>query len=279
MIAYSDLRADCGNCYGLCCVALQFSASAGFPEDKPAGKPCIKLKGDFRCSVHGDLKRLGYKGCLAYDCFGAGQRISGITFVNHDWRQNPESAEGIFNAFLIMRQLHELLWYLMDALGVEKDTNTHEILKTHLDEIERFTLLKPEDLLKLDMAAIRGDVNNLLLKVSADLREEIQREKPCASVKSRTFVRGADLIGKDLRKADLRRANLRGAYLIAADLRAVDLSFADLIGADFRDTDIRGANLSKSLFLTQGQINSARGDEKTRLPASLIRPAHWPPSD
>jgi uncharacterized protein YjbI with pentapeptide repeats len=50
---------------------------------------------------------------------------------------------------------------------------------------------------------------------------------------------------------------------------------ADLIGADFRDADIRGADLTGSIFLTQAQINAAKGDAATKLPPLLIRPSHW----
>ena len=69
--------------------------------------------------------------------------------------------------------------------------------------------------------------------------------------------------------------DLRGALLIAADLREADLRYADLIGADFRDTDIRGADLTGALFLTQDQVNAAKGDAGTRLPPSCVPPSHW----
>jgi uncharacterized protein YjbI with pentapeptide repeats len=87
--------------------------------------------------------------------------------------------------------------------------------------------------------------------------------------------RGADLIGARLRGADLRNANLRGAYLIGADLRNADLRQADLIGADLRDADVRGADLTGALFLTQSQVNAARGDRATKLPEAVTRPSHW----
>ena len=87
--------------------------------------------------------------------------------------------------------------------------------------------------------------------------------------------RGADLIGAKLKGADLRGANLRGAYLIGADLRGADLRLADLIGADLRDADLAGADLTDAIFLTQSQLDAARGDAATRLPPSLTRPAHW----
>ncbi|MCU6396820.1 pentapeptide repeat-containing protein, partial [Enterobacter quasiroggenkampii] len=90
-----------------------------------------------------------------------------------------------------------------------------------------------------------------------------------------TIVGRLNLIGSDLKKVNLKGEDLRGAFLIAADLRGVDLSGADLIGADLRDADIRGANLTNSIFITQAQVNSAKGDSNTKLPISLIRPTYW----
>jgi Uncharacterized low-complexity proteins len=271
----SYLRADCENCFGLCCVALYFSASEGFPSDKEAGQPCLNLQSDFRCSVHKSLKKRGLKGCLAFDCFGAGQKVSQVSFDGYDWRKVPESAKQMFEVFLIMRQLHELLWYQEEALSLKPAHPIHGALRSMLDETERLTHLSPESLVELDVAAHRADVNMLLLKTSEFVRAEVRRRSKTHASRQKTFRRGADLIAADLRKVDLRGANLRGACLIAADLRGTDLSGADLIGADFRDTDLRGADLTTSIFLTQAQLNAAKGDTGTKIPSSLIRPAHW----
>ncbi len=54
-----------------------------------------------------------------------------------------------------------------------------------------------------------------------------------------------------------------------------NLRQADLIGADLRDADLRGADLTGALFLTQSQVNAARGDRATKLPPSVTRPSHW----
>jgi hypothetical protein len=86
---------------------------------------------------------------------------------------------------------------------------------------------------------------------------------------------GQDLVGHDLRDTDLARADLRGAVLIAADLRDVVLDRTDLLGADLRDTDLSGADLSTALFVTQPQLNSARGSATTVLPPHLRRPLGW----
>lgn len=273
-ISLCNLRADCSRCFGLCCVVFYFSASEGFPANKEPGKPCDDLQPDFRCGVHEGLRNKGYKGCMAYDCFGAGQKVAQVSFCRNDWLQVPESANQMFEVFLIMQQLHEMLWYLTEALTYEPAHPIHRELKSMLLETERLTLLSPGHLLQLDVEQHRDRVNTLLLKTSELVRNEV-----CCGQKDqgrqKTFGRGADLIGADLRKADLRGANFRGAYLIAADLRGNDLSGTDLIGADFRDTNIKGADLSRSMFLTQTQINAAKGDENTKLPPTIDRPAHW----
>lgn len=271
-----DLRADCKNCFGLCCVALYFSASDGFPNDKVAGQPCVNLRTDFKCSIHKSLAERGFKGCIAFDCFGAGQKVSQVSFGGNDWRKVPESAETMFRVFLIVSQLQELLWYLSEALTLDDTHSIHDDLRTTIAEIECLIYLSPESLLKLDIEAQRAKVDLLLLKTSELVRAEVSCGQRKNSLKpKRTFGRGLDLIGADLRKKEMRGENLRGAYLIAADLREVDLSGADLIGADLRDADLSGADLSKSIFLTQSQINAAKGNADTKIPSALSRPAHW----
>jgi uncharacterized protein YjbI with pentapeptide repeats len=76
---------------------------------------------------------------------------------------------------------------------------------------------------------------------------------------------GADLAGVNLRTLRLCGADLRGACLIAADLRGADLAAVDLLGADLRDARLEDADLSRALYLTQPQLNSARGSLGTRF--------------
>lgn len=262
-----NLLADCENCFGLCCVALPFTASADFAVDKRAGEPCSNLRTDFRCGIHTRLRDKGFQGCTVYDCFGAGQQVSQVTFGGKSWRDDPGSARSMYAAFPVMRQLHELLRYLTEALTMEPARGLRGDLRAALDATVRLTESDAETLVDLDVAGHRAGVNELLLRTSELVRAGVRGRR-----KER---RGADLMGARLKCADLRGANLRGAYLIAADLRGADLRTADLIGADFRDADLRGADLTGALFLTQPQLNAARGDATTVLPAALTRPSHW----
>lgn len=261
------LRADCANCFGLCCVALPFAASADFAVDKPAGRACANLRTDFRCGIHTRLREEGFPGCTVFDCFGAGQKVSQVTFGGTDWRRAPHTARAMFDVFPVMRQLHELLWYVTEALSLAPARRVHGDLRRERDRLEALGRGSAEELAGLDMAALRHEVNTLLLRSAELARAGIPGRK--------RNHRGADLAGARLKGADLRGASLRGACLIAADLTGADLRGADLIGADLRDTVLRGADLTGSIFLTQAQINAARGDSATRLPPALARPAHW----
>jgi uncharacterized protein YjbI with pentapeptide repeats len=271
----SNLLSDCERCFGLCCVTLYFSMSEGFPINKNAGEPCPKLKQDFHCCIHNSLLADGLKGCVAYECFGAGQKVAQVSFAGHDWRKVPESSKQMFEVFLIMRQLHELLWYLTEALTLQQASPIYGELRSMIDETERLTYLRPDFLMELNVAEHRAKVNTLLIRTSELVRNEVLQGQKSHQRRKKTFNRGADLIAADLRRIDLRGANLRGAYLIATDLRGTDLNGADFIGADFRDADIRDADLSKSIFLTQAQLNVAKGDISTKLPPLLARPKHW----
>jgi uncharacterized protein YjbI with pentapeptide repeats len=265
--AARDLRPDCERCVGLCCVAPAFAASADFAIDKAAGEPCPNLQADFRCGVHARLLDLGFRGCAAFDCFGAGQRVSRETFAGADWRADPDIGPGMFAAFAVVRQLHELLWYVAEALGLPATKPLHPELRAARDETEHLAGGDAAALSVLDVAGHRQHANALLRRASALARAA--STGPCLD------RRGADLLGADLRAVDLRGADLRGAALVGADLRGADLALADLTGADLRGADLAGADLRNALFVTQSQLVSARGDRRTQLPASLGRPANW----
>lgn len=258
------LRADCSRCAGLCCVAPAFAASADFAIDKPAGVPCPNLRENFRCGIHADLRERGFPGCEVFDCFGAGQQLTQVTFGGRSWRESPELAAAQFAVLPVMRQLHEMLWHLTEVLSLPRALALHPEARAALVRVEERTAGSAAELSRLDVGAIRGEVGELLGRASDLVRGPDAPDR-----------RGADLMGHDLRRAGLEDAGLRGAYLIGADLRGVDLGRADLLGADLRAADVRGTDLSRCLFLTQPQVTAARGDESTRLPVALTTPAHW----
>ncbi|MCD0484182.1 pentapeptide repeat-containing protein [Streptacidiphilus sp. ASG 303] len=262
-----DLQADCANCFGLCCVALPFARSSDFAVDKDAGQPCANLRADFRCGIHTRLREEGFSGCTVFDCAGAGQKVSQVTFGGRSWREDPRSARLMFQVFPVMRHLHELLRYIAEALDRAEAAPVHEDLRRAFETVDGLTRGSAASVAATDVTALRGEVNPLLLRAGDLVR--------ATAPGRRRNHRGADLAGARLAGAGLRGASLRGAVLIAADLRGADLRAADLIGADLRDADLGGADLTGSIFLTQAQLEAARGDAATRIPPALTRPAHW----
>jgi uncharacterized protein YjbI with pentapeptide repeats len=261
----AELRADCSRCAGLCCVALPFARSADFAIDKPAGMPCRHLRVDDRCRIHDRLGPEGFPGCEVFDCFGAGQQVVQVTFGGRSWRDGNDVAGPMFAAFDTLRAVHEMRWYLADArtraVPGDLDLEVADAAKRLANQSGE----SAEQLGALDVDALRQEVGDLLGRVSAAVR---------AGLGGRTLG-GQDLIGRDLRGEALRGADLRGALLIGAVLRGADLRGADLLGADLRGADLRGADLTDALFLTIPQLTAARGDEATRIPEAVARPARW----
>lgn len=172
--------------------------------------------------------------------------------------------------FPIVQQLHEMLCYLNQALDLEETQTIHNELQNVFDKTLSLTNLNPKDILNLDVPAHREIVNNLLLKTS-----ELTRKDFIQSNKKGKIRKGLDYLGANLKGADLRGANLRGALLIASNLMGADLRKVDFIGVDLRDADLSGADLTGCIFLTQAQVNSAKGNKHTKLPRYLKIPAHW----
>lgn len=272
-----ELRADCSECVALCCIEPAFTASADFAISKPARTPCPHLQDDSRCEIHETLPERGFPGCAVFDCFGAGQRLTRSAFGGGSRQDESGRPAGpvpdhVLAAFPVLRQLHELLWHLSWARAELSPTEGQDEelvadVARQLAEVDRLTGLDGAELPGLDVAGLRRTAGALLDRVSTALRAHVHEPGPDR--------RGADLLGRDLRRKRLRGASLRGAYLIGADLRGVDLTATDLLGADLRATDLRGAQLAGALFLTQPQLDAARGDDATTLPPRLQHPRRW----
>jgi Pentapeptide repeats (8 copies) len=261
----AHLRADCASCSALCCVAPTFEVSADFPIHKPAGEACPHLSPEYRCRIHDHLRQKGFLGCAAFDCFGAGPRITGA-FGERTWRTDPALGQQMFRSFGVLRLLHEILWYLEEASDRLPDGTMRDEVHGLRQRITDAARSEPQHLLGLDVAGLQSQSGQLLERVSLTLR----RGPPLGA-----SLRGADLAGGRFEGADFRRADLRAACLIRANLRGADLRQADLLGADLRGADLRSANLVDTIFLTQTQVQAAIIDRRTELPPVLEQPPHW----
>ncbi|KPN18210.1 hypothetical protein AO716_10045 [Arthrobacter sp. Edens01] len=178
----------------------------------------------------------------------------------------------MFAAFKVVRQLHEMLWYLTEASSRTFDPDTAHVVDSIRMEIEEVTA-DARGVLSVDLSDMHARVRAVLMEVSEEVRSAYLATGD--DHLDGTLVPGADLMGMQMKGASLCGADLRGAYLIAADLRGCNLSGTDVLGADFRDARLEGADLSQTLYLTQAQLNSASGNAQTLLPVELVRPSHW----
>jgi hypothetical protein len=99
----------------------------------------------------------------------------------------------------------------------------------------------------------------------ADLREANLR----GAILANTDLRYANLYRADLQGVGLLGTHLQGAFLVGANLQGAVFKGTDLQNVDFGGADLRGAELD------QEQLDAAGGNERTKLPEGLVRPAHW----
>ncbi|MHA6296809.1 hypothetical protein [Devosia sp. CAU 1758] len=132
--------ADCNKCFGLCCTALSFERSSQFGHDKLGGQSCQYLEADFRCRIHARREALGYSGCEAFDCLGAGQRAS-AAFAALNWRTEPGIARRLYARFSQLLLLQEMRQALETAVGLDLPARLHgqrlALLARVADEADR----------------------------------------------------------------------------------------------------------------------------------------------
>ncbi|BCJ96800.1 hypothetical protein acsn021_43690 [Anaerocolumna cellulosilytica] len=260
-----ELKIDCSKCSGLCCTALFFSEMDGFPEDKAAGKPCINLQSDFRCKVHTELMKRNMKGCIGYDCFGAGQKVTEAIY-NSNWRTEPTKSQEMFNVFLVTFQIHQILYFLAEAKTIIPARELWSRLNALIKEGRDICKASPHDILLYDIDGYRKQVNECLRKVK-NLVKSIYNHK------KEEYKR--NFIGKSYKGKKFDGVDLSMSLLISTNFEGCSFHGANFLGADTRDTNFNSADLREAVFLTQGQVNSARGNSDTKLPRKLCRPITW----
>lgn len=265
-ILLRTLKSDCSKCSGLCCAALFFSKMDGFPEDKSEGKPCINLQKDFRCKIHRELEKNKMKGCIGYDCFGAGQQVTQFIYFGQTWQDVPKQAKEIFDVFIVVFQLYQIRYFLLESMAIFPAKALKNDVKALIEENEMICNCKPKDIIMFDIKNYRDRVNVLLKQVCSLLQKSLCCEnKKCPS----------DFLGRNFKDKDMRGLDLSTKLLIAANFNNCVFDGTIFLGADTRDADFSNADLKDAVFLSQGQINSAKGNRNTKLPQYLDYPVTW----
>ena len=171
MARVPDLTPDCSACAALCCVVFAFDNSESFAIDKAAGERCPNLDRDNRCRIFEERQALGFKGCITYDCHGAGQRVTQEIFGGRSWRDDPALGHRMGAALSVLRRIHEQLLLLQSAEALPLD----ETEKQRLADL-RQTLSPEVDWTETSLAAF--PIDGAVRQVSAflrDLRRHVSR--------------------------------------------------------------------------------------------------------
>jgi hypothetical protein len=200
--------------------------------------------------------------------------LSGLYFT---WRTLQVNREG---------QITERFTRAIDQLGkLEDGHKLFEIRIGGIYALERIASESEEDywpIMEVLTAYVR---QNARLKSEKESAEEgapdpdIQAIMTVLRRRTRSYGQGEpevlDLHETNLSWAYLFGANLSAANLSKADLSEAQLSEADLSGANLFGADLSGADLSGAQYLTQEQLEQAKGDKSTQLTLTLNPPAHW----
>ena len=129
------LRSDCSQCAALCCVAPPFDQSPEFGYSKAANVPCRHLQADNGCAIHARRAAEGFRGCIAYECNGAGQYVTQKLFGGRSWREDASLMAPMAQAFFAMRQVCELLVLLRQARSAPLPDDAQQAMSGLVDEL------------------------------------------------------------------------------------------------------------------------------------------------
>jgi hypothetical protein len=146
-----DLKPDCARCASLCCVAFAFNSLDSFAIDKKAGEPCPKLSSCGGCSIYDDRERLGFRGCVGFNCYGAGQRVTQEFFHGQTWKEDSRILEPMVRLFIAINRAHEVLQLLREVQAfdlppekLQQATGFEVALETKAQTEQEFLRLESE---------------------------------------------------------------------------------------------------------------------------------------
>jgi len=171
------LRGDCARCQSLCCLSLPFDRDEWFAFDKPANVACRHLQPSLGCNIHPELNARGQGGCAAYDCYGAGQRITQELFAGVSWRREPEAGPALFEAFRRLKRVHELRWLLHHCEKLRLSPARRRERAQLSSRLEPAQGMSRESLAALELAELEAAVHGWLRGLAGELSRREGRKR------------------------------------------------------------------------------------------------------
>jgi hypothetical protein len=142
-------------------VVPAFYAVQGFGFDKPPHTACRHLTPENRCEIHATLADRGFPGCVSFDCYGAGQRVT-QELNGMSWRTSDASTvQTLFSTYSSCVPLHRLMAMIALAEATASPPFDAQLRskRAQLDELCRSEAAKKGT---LDLATLRSDVFELV---------------------------------------------------------------------------------------------------------------------
>ena len=144
-----------------------FYAVQGFGFDKPPHAACRHLTLENRCEIHATLADSGFPGCVSFDCYGAGQRVT-QELNGMSWRTSDESAvQTLFSTYSACVPLHRLMAMIALAEATAPPPFDAQLRskRAQLDELCRSEEAKRGT---LDLKTLRNDVFELVRSATSN---------------------------------------------------------------------------------------------------------------
>ncbi len=115
-------------------MAPAFDLSADFAEAKASNTPCSNLNADNGCAIHNDRQAMGFRGCIVFDCRGAGQRVTQSLFAGADWRTNDALRAQMSDTYRQVVRVHDMLALLDAARALDIPADRQDALTVMIEK-------------------------------------------------------------------------------------------------------------------------------------------------
>ncbi len=180
------------------------------------------------------------KGCLGYDCLGAGQFAV---------QKNVPANQDMFAVYRKLFSLHQMLWYLGEALLQKETASFHGELQMLIQTLDTVRRQPWKTVLTADIDSLHEQTNRLLKKTmqQKQLRHPSPHKHP---------------MGKRFTNKRLRSTDFSMKSLLAADLSGCDLQGSCFLGSDMRDCRIAAgtADFTKGPAMSRAEAVQAVGE-------------------
>lgn len=201
---------------------------------------------------------------LVSDC----SRCSGLCcialycFKSDGFPQNKPIGKPCIN---LIYRMFQLRFFLYESKKLASSEILLPEIEQLLQENDAICKLSIEEMLHYPIDSYQDKVNYILKKSCVELKKFLGVKK----------VTETNFLNRNFRGKNLSGFDFNMKPLIASDFHNCKLKGATFIRTDTRDANFDGADLREAVFLSQGQINAAKGSRRTKLPKHLKYPVTW----